>query len=213
MKRIILLALFCVCAWAAIAAQSTSIGLLHGGSSDAVAADGIDTAEQRAGLWNDGKAVFSDIELLDLLLPAHYARGYKPQQPIQFSHKIHVEKSQIECQYCHSFVAKSAYSNVPPVELCMGCHKLVRTERPEIQKLKKYYDEKRPIEWEPVHNLPEHAHFPHERHIKAGVGCQNCHGQIQKMDVVERMSSMKMGFCVTCHRDKGATIDCVACHY
>jgi hypothetical protein len=172
-----------------------------------------DNKERLAGLWRGGKAVFSDIKLLDMFVPAPYARGYHPEQPIKFSHQLHVEKNQMECQYCHSGVAKSAYPTMPSTELCMGCHKLVKTESPEIQKLKKYYDEGKPVQWVPVHNLPEHARFPHDRHIKAGVGCQNCHGQIQKMQSAERVSSLKMGWCLSCHREKGATIDCSACHY
>ena len=95
--------------------------------------------------------------------------------------------------YCHSGVTKSHYATIPAVETCMGCHKLVHTDAPEIKKLKQYYDEKRPVEWEPVNNLPEHAHFNHERHLKAGVGCQTCHGQINKMEVVEKVASLKDG--------------------
>jgi hypothetical protein len=172
-----------------------------------------DNPERLSGLWREGKAVFSDIKLLDMFVPAPYARGHHPEQPIKFSHQLHVEKNQMECQYCHSGVAKASYPTLPSVESCMGCHKLVKTDSPEIIKLKKYYDEGKPVEWVPVHNLPEHAHFPHERHIKAGVGCQNCHGQIQKMQAAERVSSLKMGWCLSCHREKGATIDCSACHY
>lgn len=169
--------------------------------------------ERLIGVWREGKAVFSDWEWTDMFVPKEYARGNHPQQPIAFSHQLHVENNQMECQYCHSGVSQTAYPTMPSVELCMGCHKLVKTDSPEIKKLKEYYDEKKPIEWVPVHNLPEHAHFPHERHIKAGVGCQNCHGQIQKMQAAERVSSLKMGWCLSCHREKGATIDCTACHY
>ena len=163
------------------------------------------------GVWREGKAVFSDIKLLDIF--TKYARGYRPEQPIKYSHAIHVGKLKMECTYCHSGVNKSHYATIPAVETCMGCHKIVRTDRPEIKKLKQYYDEKRPIEWEPVNNLPEHAHFNHERHLKAGVGCQTCHGQINKMEVVEKVSSLKMGWCVSCHRERGVSIDCAVCHY
>ena len=184
-----------------------------GGDPNAPWAREVTQAEKEAGLWNEGKAVFSDLKPLDILWPEKYSRGYTPAQPIEYNHRVHVVKSQIECQYCHSGVAKSPYATIPSVELCMGCHKLVKTDSEEIKKLKRAFDEKKPVEWVPVHNLPEHVHFTHERHIKAGVGCQNCHGQVQKMDRVERVSSMKMGFCVSCHRDKGAPIDCVTCHY
>lgn len=178
---------------------------------DAMAGSGPSESERMAGVWQEGKAVFSDIQALDIFWD--HARGYKPTQPINYNHQIHVEKNGMECQYCHSGVAKSPFATIPSVELCMGCHKTVRTEMPEIKKLAEYFEKKEPIPWEPVNHLPEHVRFTHERHVKAGVGCQNCHGQVQKMDVVEKVSSLKMGFCVTCHRDKGASIDCATCHH
>ncbi len=176
------------------------------------AAKAVDANDIRAGLWRDGKAVFSDETFLDPF--GKYPRGYRPQQPINYNHRIHVEKNQIECQYCHSGVTKSPYATIPSVDLCMGCHKSVMTsaQSPEIKKLTDAYQAKQPIEWVPVHNLPEHVYFTHERHVKAGVGCQQCHGQVQQMDVVEKVSSMKMGFCVSCHREQGVSIDCLVCH-
>lgn len=163
------------------------------------------------GVWRDGKAVFSDIKLLDLFW-RNKKRGYKPAQPIKYSHVAHVIKSKIECTYCHSGVNKSPYATIPSVESCMGCHKLVMTESEEIKKLKDAYEKGRPIEWVPVTNLQEHVYFTHERHIKAGVACATCHGQVHKMEEVEKVSSMKMGWCVSCHRDQGASIDCAVCH-
>ncbi len=171
------------------------------------AADGRDL---NAGVWRDGKAVFSDYPVLDPF--GKFPRGYAPAQPILYSHKVHIEKANIECQYCHSGVNKSPYATIPSLELCMGCHKTVRTDSPEIKKLKELFDSKKPVEWEPVNHLPEHAYFTHERHVKAGIGCQMCHGQVQSMDVVEKTSSLKMGFCVSCHRHYGASIDCLVCH-
>lgn len=182
-------------------------------SSPAVYDLGPEHPTYLSGVWREGKAVFSDIKLFDLFLKDYYKRGYRPTQPIAFSHQVHVEKNGMECQYCHSGVAKSSFPTLPSTESCMGCHKAVKTDSPEIKKLKEYYDKGEPVPWKPVFSIPEHAHFNHQRHIKAGVGCQSCHGQIQKMAVVERVSSMKMGFCVSCHRENGASIDCSVCHY
>lgn len=169
--------------------------------------------EKEAGLWRGGKAVFSDIKALDILIPEQYSRGYAPKQPVNYSHVLHVEKNNIECQYCHSGVTKSSFATIPALEVCMGCHTNVKQDSEEIKKLKEHWDAGKPIEWEPVNNLPEHVQFNHQRHVKAGVGCQSCHGQVQKMEVVERVSSFKMGFCVSCHRENGASIDCGVCHY
>ncbi len=166
-----------------------------------------------AGLWRDGVAVFSDIKPLDVFIPKQYRRGYKPKQPVNYSHIIHVEKNHIECQYCHSGVNKSSFATIPSLETCMGCHTQVKTDSDEIKKLKEAWDAQKPIEWEPVNNLPEHVQFNHQRHVQAGVGCQNCHGQVNQQEVVERVSSLKMGFCISCHREYGASIDCGVCHY
>ncbi|MDD2941626.1 MAG: cytochrome c3 family protein [bacterium] len=164
-----------------------------------------------AGLWRGGKAVFSDIKLLDLFW-GDLRRGYAPTQPIPYSHKVHAGDLGIECQYCHSGVHKAQYATIPSTEACMGCHNVVRTDRPNIQALKEYADAGKSVPWEPVHNLPEHVYFTHERHVKAGVSCQTCHGMVQDMEVVEKVASMKMGFCVSCHRENGASIDCAVCH-
>lgn len=164
-----------------------------------------------AGVWREGKAVFSDVPILDPLNP--YQKGYKPKQPIPFSHRRHVEIAKMECQYCHSGVAKSPYATIPSLDLCMGCHANVLPESPFIKQLAEYYEKGIPVEWEPVNNLQEYAVFNHERHVKAGVGCHKCHGQVNKMDEVEKVSSLRMGWCVSCHRMNGASIDCSICHY
>ncbi len=191
--------------------STVMLGRLGAEGSGSAVAQSTESTDKAAGVWRDGKAVFSDEPMLDIFNP--YQRGYKPEQPIPFSHKLHVEKNKMECQYCHSGVAKSPYATIPPVELCMGCHAHVRTESPYIQKLAEHYEQKKPLEWEPVHNLPEHAVFNHERHVKAGVGCNKCHGQVNEMEVVEKVSSLRMGWCVSCHRMNGASIDCSTCHY
>jgi hypothetical protein len=57
----------------------------------------------------------------------------------------------------------------------------------------------KPIPWVRIHKLPEYVHFPHMRHVNAGVTCQTCHGQIQNMSRVYQYSSLNMGWCVSCH--------------
>lgn len=174
----------------------------------------------RSGVWNDGQAALWDLNILDhfrLFGAGERARGYSPAQPIAFSHIIHVQENKMDCQFCHWSVAKAEYAAIPEVETCMGCHKLVqgRSERgkEDVKKIKEYYDKGEPIPWEKVHVMPDHVKFNHKRHIKAGVACQQCHGQIPEMQTVERVTSMKMGWCIDCHRQKGASIDCATCHH
>jgi hypothetical protein len=61
---------------------------------------------------------------------------------------------------------------MPAVNTCMGCHTIVAAQRPEIQKLAKYYNEKRPIPWVHIHKVPEYVHFPHVRHYADKDHCQ-----------------------------------------
>ena len=142
-----------------------------------------------------------------------------PKQPINFSHQIHAGKLGMNCLYCHYGAEKSAISNIPPVSTCMGCHKMAMTDRPEIQKLTAYAERGENIPWVKVHYLPDHVKFNHKRHLAAGLPCQKCHGPVQEMDVVYQYSSLKMGWCVDCHRQYEkdpkftATLDCVACHH
>jgi hypothetical protein len=173
-----------------------------------------------AGVWNDGQAALWDLHIIDFFKifgQTSRARGYKPKQPINFSHIVHVQKNKMECQYCHWSVTKSSYAALPDVETCMGCHKLVKGQAPdsqaEIKKLEDYYTRGEAIPWQKVHVMPDHVKFNHKRHIKAGVSCQSCHGQIPEMPAVERVSSMKMGWCISCHRAQGSSIDCATCHH
>jgi hypothetical protein len=175
---------------------------------------------KETGVWNNGKAALWDLRIIDqwrIFGPEQRDKGYKPEQPINFSHIVHVQKNKMECQYCHWNVAKASFAALPDVESCMGCHNLVNgsdeASQKEIGKLKEYYEKKQPIPWVKVHVMPDHYKFNHKRHVKAGVNCQECHGQIPEMPVVERVSSMKMGWCLDCHRHKGASIDCATCHY
>ena len=88
---------------------------------------------------------------------------------------------------------------MPAVNTCMGCHTIVAAAKPEIQKLAKYAANKRPIPWVRIHKVPEYVHFPHVRHVNAGVTCQSCHGQVQKMAQVYQYASLNMGWCINCH--------------
>src|SRR5690606_37238258 len=41
--------------------------------------------------------------------------GYKPEQPIPFSHKTHAGDRGIPCQYCHSSARRSITAGIPPM--------------------------------------------------------------------------------------------------
>ncbi len=151
-----------------------------------------------------------------------------PLQPIAFSHKHHSGEFQIDCLYCHTGSDRSRAAGMPSVELCMGCHKNFPPEYDEfegIRLLKDKWEKKEPIEWVQIHRSAEFVKFRHNRHMQpeTGLDCQRCHGPVETLDKLYfvpdpafgRMPAKKleMGWCVSCHRDKGASQDCAICHY
>jgi hypothetical protein len=140
--------------------------------------------------------------------------GYKPEQPIPFSHKLHAGDRQIPCQYCHSSARRSITSGIPPLNTCMGCHKVTMTDRPNIKTITEHFNNNKPMEWVKVHDLPDFVRFSHKMHVTSGgLQCQDCHGPVQEMEVVEQVAPLQMGWCVQCHKERGASIDCMTCHY
>lgn len=128
-------------------------------------------------------------------------QGYAPKQPIAYSHKLHAGQYKIDCNYCHTGVNKGKNATIPAANICMNCHGVIKKESPEIQKIYTAIEQNRPIEWIRVHNLPDLAYFNHAQHVNVGnVQCQTCHGEIEKMEVVEERSSLTMGWCIDCHR-------------
>jgi hypothetical protein len=149
-------------------------------------------------------------------------------QPIPFSHKHHAGEWGIDCLYCHSGTDRAPAAGVPSLEVCMGCHAQFPASYDElsgIQTLKEHWETKTPIQWEQIHRLPEHVQFRHNRHIKAGLECQRCHGKVEDYDKVFMQedtiwwpwglpsSTLEMGWCIDCHRQKEASQDCYTCHY
>jgi hypothetical protein len=135
-----------------------------------------------------------------------------PVQPVAFSHKVHVNQVALQCTHCHRNVDRGAQATVPAMAICMECHKNVKTDSPEIQKLTQAWEAQRGVEWIKVHDLPWHVNFTHKRHIKAGIQCESCHGDVRGMDTMRQVRSLEMGWCVNCHRLNRASTDCLTCH-
>lgn len=152
--------------------------------------------------------------LLGYWADAAFFPGTSPEQPINFSHKIHAGDNQIPCMYCHIGARRSISAVVPSVNKCMNCHEVVAKDRPQIREVKNYWANKEPIPWIKVHDLPDFVYFPHKRHVSAGVECQTCHGPVQTMERVTRVAPLKMGWCLNCHKDQQVEngLDCWTCH-
>jgi mono/diheme cytochrome c family protein len=138
--------------------------------------------------------------------------GYQPVQPIKFPHDLHAGAMKINCQYCHSGAYKSKNASIPSLNVCMNCHKVVKTESPEIHKIydalgydpttQKYDSTKtHPMQWIRIHNLPDFAYFNHSQHVKVqGLRCQTCHGPVETMKEVYQYSPLTMKWCIQCHK-------------
>ena len=121
-----------------------------------------------------------------------FNKGYSPEQPIAFSHELHVGTQKIQCQYCHNQVERSTASNIPALSTCMNCHQQVTgtKDKEGVQKLRDAYADGKSIEWVRVHMLPDHVMFNHQAHVQKGVSCQTCHGEVEKMAKVFQYSDL-----------------------
>lgn len=144
-------------------------------------------------------------------------KGYQPEQPIYFSHKIHAGINKIDCQLCHSSAKYGKVSEIPSANVCMNCHRLISEYNGEymepgkdkafydgeIQKIyaavgwdlekQEYTGKTKPIEWTRIHNMPDFVYFDHSQHVIAGekaiISSHNQKNPDDKIDVV----------CKACH--------------
>ena len=157
-----------------------------------------------------------------------YNKGYEPDQPIPFSHKLHAGQYKIDCLFCHAGVETAKKASLPSLNICMSCHQSVKTDSPWIQKLAQAFYAGEPVAWAKVHLLPDFVRFSHFHHIEAGKKCSACHGPVEEMERVYQYKDLSMGFCVNCHRQPRedqkllkdlkakdhhqAPVDCKTCH-
>ncbi len=134
--------------------------------------------------------------------PEYTDVGYAPEQPVPYSHKIHVDQLGLDCQYCHTSVFDSKTANIPATQTCMNCHNQVQVPNPEnVELVKESWETGASIEWIRVHNLADYAYFNHSAHVTVGVGCESCHGRVDKMEVVYQAEPLSMSWCLDCHRE------------
>jgi menaquinone reductase, multiheme cytochrome c subunit len=126
--------------------------------------------------------------------------GYAPEQPVAYSHALHAGELGIDCRYCHTTVDKAAHAAIPPTQTCMNCHSQIRTQSPKLVAVRESHATGMPIPWVRVHDLPDFAYFNHSAHVTRGVACVECHGRVDKMDVVHQSEPLSMSWCLDCHR-------------
>lgn len=127
--------------------------------------------------------------------------GYTPQQPVDYSHKLHAGDLGMDCRYCHNTVEEGSKASVPPVATCMNCHSQVQKDSIKLLPVREAWASGKAIPWVRVHNLPDYVYFDHSAHLSAGIGCTSCHGHVEQMEKVGQKEPLTMGWCLECHRD------------
>ncbi len=126
--------------------------------------------------------------------------GLQHEQPLPFSHKHHVDGLGIDCRYCHTSVEDSAFAGIPATRICLNCHSQMWAASPVLEPLRESQRNDQSIRWNRVHNLPGFVYFDHSIHLKKGIGCSTCHGQVEQMPWTRQVASLYMEWCLDCHR-------------
>ena len=150
-----------------------------------------------------GVFVLAGIGLLAFIYArSSYATGVDvaAEQPVFFSHKHHVDELNLDCRYCHSSVAVSSFAGMPSTETCMTCHSHIWTTSPMLAPVQDSWQSGIPIEWNRVYDLPDFVYFDHSIHVAQGVGCETCHGRVDQMPLIWKAESLRMTWCLECHR-------------
>jgi hypothetical protein len=133
-------------------------------------------------------------------------QGQRPDQPIPFSHKHHVQGLGLQCQYCHTQVEKAAYAGIPPTKTCINCHAQIWTNAQLLEPVRQSWATGDSIQWIRVHDLPDYVYFNHEIHVNKGIGCASCHGRVDEMPLMYMQNSLQMEWCLNCHRNPAVNL-------
>ena len=136
-----------------------------------------------------------------ILIKPHPAVGTPVEQVVPFSHKHHVGDDGIDCRYCHTSVETSAFAGIPPTHTCMTCHSQLFTQEPVLAPVVQSLRSGKPIRWKRIHDLPDFVYFNHGIHVAKGVGCEECHGRVDRMPLTWRVAPLTMQWCLDCHRN------------
>ncbi len=136
------------------------------------------------------------------------------QQPIAYSHKLHIAKG-LSCIDCHIGADVQAAATIPGVNKCLLCHAKIAKDKPEILRIAAYAQKGQEIPWVRVYDFEPNAlvRFQHAPHVKRGVQCSTCHGDMTLAETAQKLVKHNMGTCIGCHRANKASDDCSTCHF
>ncbi len=151
------------------------------------------------GLFFLAFAVWMAVDIYD----SNYVTGVRMAVPqtVPFSHKHHVSDDGIDCRYCHTSVESSPFAGIPSTETCMTCHSQIWSASPMLEPVRASYRTNQPLVWQRVHTLPDYVYFNHGIHVSKGVGCSTCHGRVDLMPLTWRTETLRMDWCLSCHRE------------
>ncbi|MBB3230937.1 cytochrome c3 family protein [Halomonas stenophila] len=127
--------------------------------------------------------------------------GYAPAQPVPFSHQHHVGGLGLDCRYCHSGAETSDVAGLPPTLTCMTCHSQEWLNAEMLSPVRQSLANRTPLRWTRVHDLPDYTYFSHRAHVNNGVGCESCHGRVDRMPMTFQAKPLTMQWCLDCHRN------------
>ena len=133
-------------------------------------------------------------------------QGQRPDQPVAFSHKHHVEGLGLQCQYCHTSVEKSSYAGIPPTKTCINCHAQIWTNAELLEPVRHSWATGESVNWIKVHDLPDYVYFNHSIHVNKGIGCASCHGRVDQMPLMYQQNTLQMEWCLNCHRNPAVNL-------
>jgi hypothetical protein len=140
------------------------------------------------------------------------AAGAASNDTVPFDHVTHAGTYEIPCLGCHVYADKSQTAGLPSARKCMGCHRFVAKDKPGVQVLSALFEKGEAPRWPHVTRLADFIYFSHRMHVRADVACSACHGEVKDMHTVVPARKLTMGFCLECHTDRKATVECIACH-
>ena len=158
---------------------------------------------------------------------------YPPQQlTIRFNHKLHTSKDVgASCKTCHASAYTSASVSdhlTPSGRLCDACHK---SNHEDLAKVGPGDDAKGACAFCHVgykagdgnvvaaQSLPRaNLIFNHKKHVDRNIGCAQCHGAVQELELATRDQLPRMRGCFGCHQMPDAAARgeaksaCETCH-
>jgi len=142
-------------------------------------------------------------------------RGPSVPQPVAFNHRKHTQDLGLECAFCHPHVRTGAHSGLPNATTCSMCHSTAQGTSTEAARVTELLAAGDSLRFNKLFGLPAHVFYTHRRHVAvAELECTSCHGPIAETErpPSRALVQVDMDFCIRCHRQAGASLDCNACH-